>query len=274
MVEFVYARACRQETLLRYFGEKEPERCGNCDICSDHARYGRRAGTEEEVLTVRKALSGVARMSHRTAEGWQGRFGKGKIVLALLGSRTREVLDARLDQLSTYGLLHDSGVSYLNELFRELQSAGLIVQNRCVGYGGKEYQTLSLSTLGEQAMRGQTAFELSWPQASGLPVEPPGRSRNRRGDAKLTLADNDDTPSPDDVDLLRALKAKRDEIARRLGNVPRYQIFSDQTLVCFARLKPSTREAGRRIRGVGDVKAELYLPQFLEVIQEHETTGA
>ena len=42
VVEFVYARACRQETLLRYFGEKEPERCGNCDICSDHARYGRR----------------------------------------------------------------------------------------------------------------------------------------------------------------------------------------------------------------------------------------
>ena len=57
-------------------------------------------------------------------------FGKGKIVQALLGSRTREVLDARLDQLSTYGLLRDAGVSYLNELFRELQSAGLLVRSR------------------------------------------------------------------------------------------------------------------------------------------------
>ena len=112
MVEFVYARQCRQETLLRYFGEKEPERCGNCDICSDQARYGRRAGSEEEVLVVRKALSGVARMSNRTADGWQGRFGRGKIVEALLGSRTKAVLDARLDQLSTYGLLRDLGVSY------------------------------------------------------------------------------------------------------------------------------------------------------------------
>ena len=179
------------------------------------------------------------------------------------------MLDARLDQLSTYGLLRDAGVSYLNELFRELQSAGLLVQNRQVGFNGKEYQTLSLSSLGEQAMRGQIPFELSWPEASGSPDRGSNRLRTKRTDAKLTLADDDEPESGEDLDLLRALKGKRDEIARRLGNVPRYQIFSDQTLKCFARLKPATKEAGRRIRGVGDVKAELYLPQFLEVIQEH-----
>ena len=273
MVEFVYARQCRQETLLRYFGEKEPDRCGNCDICSDQARYGRRAGTEEETLTVRKALSGVARMSNRTADGWQGRFGKGKIVQALLGSRTREVLDARLDQLSTYGLLRDLGVSYLNELFRELQSVGLISQNRHVGFNGKEYQTLTLSNFGDQAMRGQVEFELSWPESTGRAQVDEGRGKSRRASAKL-LPEDDQEASSGDIDLMRALKAKRDEIARRLGNVPRYQIFSDQTLKCFAQLKPSTKEAGRRIRGVGDVKAELYLPQFLEVINEHAGTGA
>ncbi len=273
MVEFVYARQCRQETLLRYFGEKEPERCGNCDICSDHARYGRRAGTEEEVLVVRKALSGVARMSNRTADGWQGRFGRGKIVEALLGSRTKAVLDARLDQLSTYGLLRDLGVSYLNELFRELQSAGLIVQNRHTGFNGKEYQTLTLSSRGDQAMRGQADFELSWPEQNSRAPAEGGRSRNKRGDSKLGADDNQEVSSCD-MDLMRALKAKRDEIARRLGNVPRYQIFSDQTLKCFAQLKPSTKEAGRRIRGVGDVKAELYLPQFLEVIHEYANPTA
>ena len=274
MVEFVYARMCRQETLLRYFGEKEPERCGNCDICSDGARYGRREGTEAEVLVVRKALSGVARMSNRTADGWQGRFGKGKIVQALLGSRTREVLDARLDQLSTYGLLRDLGVSFLNELFRELQSAGLILQNRHVGFNGKEYQTLSLSERGDQVMRGQVACELSWPEQSGRAPSEEGRGRRGRGSARPAAEDDDQEVSSGDVELMRALKAKRDEIARRLGNVPRYQIFSDQTLRCFAQLKPSTKDAGRRIRGVGDVKAELYLPQFLEVINEHAGSGA
>ena len=272
MVEFVYARACRQETLLRYFGEKEPDRCGNCDICSDHARYGRRQGSEQEILTVRKALSGVARMSNRTADGWQGRFGKGKIVQALLGSRTKEVLDARLDQLSTYGLLRESGVSYLNELFRELQSAGLLMQNRHVGFNGKEYQTLSLSALGEQAMRGQVAFELSWPEASDQPERERTRAKGRRGESKLSLVEEDDD-LPEDTSLLRALKDKREEIARRLGNVPRYQIFSDHTLKCFAKLKPSTKASARQIRGVGDVKAELYLPQFLQVIEEHTGSG-
>ena len=118
-------------------------------------------------------------------------------------------------------------------------------------------------------MRGQTPFELSWPEASAAAERPGGSVKSRRGDAKVVLTAEDDVDSPDDEFLLRALKSKRDEIARRLGNVPRYQIFSDQTLKCFARLKPSTKESGRRIRGVGDVKAELYLPQFLEVIQEH-----
>ena len=33
MIRFVDSRECRQQTLLRYFGETEPERCGNCDIC-------------------------------------------------------------------------------------------------------------------------------------------------------------------------------------------------------------------------------------------------
>ena len=118
-------------------------------------------------------------------------------------------------------------------------------------------------------MRGQASPELSWPEASTVAEPSATRVRNRRPEAKSVLAAEDEVDSPEDEYLLRALKAKRDEIARRLGNVPRYQIFSDQTLKCFARLKPSTKESGRRIRGVGDVKAELYLPQFLEVIQEH-----
>ena len=62
----------------------------------------------------------------RADGGWQGRFGRGRIVEALLGSRTEPVLDARLDQLSTYGLLRDEGKSYLNELFHEMQAGGLL----------------------------------------------------------------------------------------------------------------------------------------------------
>src|SRR6266478_4820848 len=62
MIEFAYARTCRQQAILRYFGEEDPARCGNCDICLETAGPAR-APIADEALIVRKALSGVARMS-------------------------------------------------------------------------------------------------------------------------------------------------------------------------------------------------------------------
>ncbi len=262
MVDFVYGRLCRQEAILRYFGEKEPERCGNCDICSDHSHANRHAGSEEEILVARKALSGVARMSQRLGTGWKGRFGRGRIVQALLGSRTRAVLDARLDQLSTYGILKDEGISYLNELFRELEATGLIVQTRHVGFSGKEYQTVTLTETGEQVMRGSVPCELSWPERAD--------SRHRR---PVTVTMHDEENYDLDAALVQSLKKKREELARAEGNVPRYVIFSDETLSLFARLRPRNMDAGKRIKGVGEAKAGKYLAQFLEVIALHEDQG-
>ena len=37
MIDFAYARTCRQQAILRYFGETDPARCGNCDICLETA---------------------------------------------------------------------------------------------------------------------------------------------------------------------------------------------------------------------------------------------
>ncbi len=268
MVDFVYARICRQQTILSYFGEPEPERCGSCDICSDHAKYGRRKGTDEELLLVRKALSGVARMSNRNGDGWVGRFGKGRIVQTLLGSRSREVIDANLDQLSTYGLLREEGISYLNELFRELQASGLVLQSRHVSFSGKEYQTMTLTPIGDKVMRGQGACELSWPERDVI-SHPTKKSAERSRKQSRTSVE-DDTSGPMDNSLFVALKLKRDQIARDAGNLPRYVVFPDETLKALARHKPHTVEAGRLIRGVGELKAEKYLPQFLEVIHQHE----
>ena len=272
IVGFVYGRDCRQQTLLRYFGEPEPERCGCCDICADHVHLTRRQGTEEETTLARKVLSGVARMSTRTEDGWQGRFGRGRIVEALRGSRTRPVLDARLDQLSTYGLLKDEETSYLNELFREMLAAGLLMQNTLLGFDGKEYQTVTLAPPGDEVMRGKAPCELAWPErgvgeaAAGQTSE---RRRSRRAGPGEEAPDRLADIAPVDGKLFVALKKKRDDIARELGDVPRFFIFSDETLKAFARLKPNDVAAGKRIRGVGDAKAERYLPRFIEVIHQY-----
>ena len=256
VIDFAYSRACRQQTILSYFGEADPPRCGNCDICNDTAGPAR-APTEAEALIVRKALSGVARMSRRTGEGWQAQFGRGRVVQTLVGSRSREIIDARLDQLSTYGLLKAEGVAYLNEIMREFQDSGMVTST------GGQYPTITLTLRGEEIMKGATDYVLRWPQRS-MSVS---RNASRKTKAKSAGAAE---LLPVDGVLFDRLKQLRLTMARERGNLPAYTIFSDETLRAFARLKPHSVEAGRKIRGVGDLKAERYLPRFIEAIQNAE----
>jgi ATP-dependent DNA helicase RecQ len=250
MVDFAYARTCRQQAILRYFGEEDPARCGNCDICLETAGPARAPSTDE-ALIVRKALSGVARMSGRGGEGWEPRFGRGRIVQTLVGSRSREIIQARLDQLSTYGLLQSEGVAYLNQLLRELQDAGMLISS------GGEYPMVTLTQLGDEVMKGRTDYELRWPQRTG------SKSTARKSKSKASALEE---MVPVDAALFERLKKVRLELAREHGNVPAYVIFPDDTLRAFARLKPRSVEAGRKIRGVGEIKAQRYLPAFIETI--------
>jgi ATP-dependent DNA helicase RecQ len=254
MIDFAYARTCRQQAILRYFGEPDPARCGNCDICLETATPAR-APNEDEALVVRKALSGVARMSTRGGEDWQPRFGRGRIVQTLVGSRSREIIQARLDQLSTYGLLKSEGVAYLNQLMRELQDAGMLISS------GGEYPMVTLTKLGEEVMKGRTDYELRWPQRTESTSSQKGASRKAK--ARATALDE---MVPVDAAVFDRLKKVRLELAREHGNVPAYVIFPDETLRAFARLKPKSIEAGRKIRGVGEIKAQRYLPAFIEAI--------
>ena len=256
MIDFAYARNCRQQAILRYFGEADPARCGNCDICLETAGPAR-APTEEEALIVRKALSGVARMSARTADGWQARFGRGRIVQTLVGSRSREIIDARLDQLSTYGLLKAEGVAYSNQLLRELQESGMLVST------GGQYPMVTLTDRGEEIMKGALDYALRWPRrVAGSEI-----TRSRKGKAKSVVSPD---LMPSDAALFEQLKKLRSTLARENGNLPAYVIFPDETLRAFARLKPRSVDAGRKIRGVGDLKAQKYLPAFLEAIEKFE----
>jgi ATP-dependent DNA helicase RecQ len=199
-------------------------------------------------------------MSTRGGEEWQPRFGRGRIVQTLVGSRSREIIQAQLDQLSTYGLLKSEGVAYLNELMRELQDAGMLISS------GGQYPMVTLTKLGEDVMKGCIEYELHWPQrATSLVAErPPSRKSKSRSAALEELV-------PVDTAVFERLKKVRLDLAREHGNVPAYVIFPDETLRAFARLKPRSLEAGRKIRGVGEIKAQRYLPAFIEAIAVSES---
>ncbi|MFK7909057.1 MAG: RecQ family ATP-dependent DNA helicase [Akkermansiaceae bacterium] len=250
MVQLCYSRQCRQQAILEYFGEENAEVCGNCDICMDS--YGgdaREPADEDEFLVVRKALSGVARMSKKTSRGWEGIFGKGRVVQMLMGSQSQAIKKVRLDQLSTHGILKASGTAYLNELFRSMHEAGLVITQ------AGDYPLLTLTNRGEEVMLGKQKPVIVWPEKhASSPVK----------DDSLQIEEYDF-----DADLYDRLRELRNKIANQEG-VQAYQIFPNKTLEYFTRLRPLSQEAGRRIKGVGDIKADKYLDYFIEEINRGE----
>jgi ATP-dependent DNA helicase RecQ len=248
VVAYAYGRECRQKMILRYFGDPELTNCGACDQCSTNRSEKLRPPTEDESIMVRKALSCVARMSVRTGEGFVPRFGRNRVIQVLLGSRAKEIIDARLDELTTYGLLKTKPANYLYELFRELEEAKLIYST------GGQYPVIGLTELGIAVMQNRESFSLVWP-------EEPRRREGKKSAPQLEVE------VPFDVPLFEALRRTRAALAQEQGGVPHYVIFPDETLKAFARIKPTSVEAARRIRGVGELKAQKYVPAFLATIE-------
>jgi ATP-dependent DNA helicase RecQ len=262
MVELSYAQACRQEVILEYFGEKEPVPCGTCDVCRSNGAQAARQGTPEEITMLRQALSGIARMSEREADGrLRGRYGKGRIVQMLVGGKSKEVVDAGLDRLSTYGLLKHLGTAALNPLFNEMERKGLIETS------GGEYPLVSLTTKGIHHLKTGENVVMRWPAQMVLKPAAEGAgggaSREARAPTEVAVME-----LGFDELLFEKLKKHRAAVARSEGVYPG-KIFANQTLEFMTRLKPMTLEAGKKIRGVGEVKAAEYLPEFIRVIQKH-----
>jgi ATP-dependent DNA helicase RecQ len=262
MIQFAYSDICRQRFILDYFAEADAVDCGNCDQCEARGhRKTLRSATEEEVILVRKILSGVARTTHREGGELLGRQSRSKIIGMLMGSTSREILDARLDELSTYGILKHETVATLQGLFREMEGAGLLT------ISGAETPVVSLTAAGIQIMKEGGACHWRWPDAAVAQKIPSKKTASPKPIA---------TPEPTleisqlgfDEKLLAKLKAARLDMAKAEG-LPAFRIFSNKTLEALTRLKPRTKTAALRIHGISDERAEQFLPPLLKVIQQH-----
>ena len=125
---------------------------------------------------------------------------------------------------------------------------------------GGQYPMVTLTRRGDEVMKGNVDYQLRWPQRSSSERSAARKTRTKEAALEKML--------PVDIDILERLKKLRLDLAREQGNVPAYIIFPDETLRAFARLKPASVEAGRQIRGVGEVKARRYLPAFIEAINQ------
>lgn len=68
--------------------------------------------------------------------------------------------------------------------------------------------------------------------------------------------------------LFEQLRTLRNALARTNG-VQEYMVFSNDTLVEMATIRPMNSEAMLKIHGVGPAKIKRYGPDFLRVIREH-----
>jgi ATP-dependent DNA helicase RecQ len=183
MIEFCYTEACYRAHILDYFGDRHHARqcgtCGNCtpnsaarkpltreetlpdletpsrrrkSVAASREQITPRQLTAEEGICVRKILACATRM--------KGRFGKTILVNTLRGSIAKAVMQAHLNELSTYGILREMRQDDL------LAYVDALVGARCLRLSAGTYPTVSITELGERVMREQERVELPLPVQS------------------------------------------------------------------------------------------------------------
>ncbi len=240
MLGYCELTACRRKTLLAYFGESAPDRCGNCDNCLDEV------GDWDATEASQKALSCVARTGQR--------FGAGYLIDVLLGRENKKIARWRHDEIPTFGVGRDLSARRWWAVFRQLVARGLLAVDM-QGYG-----SLKLTAECRPVLRGEATVRMR--------RDPHGGSVRDIGAGERAGAPSE--PSLWSEALWRDLRRLRSELAKA-QSVPPYVIFHDATLRRMVEVKPRTLDELSRIGGVGDAKLERYGADFLEAIAAQES---
>jgi ATP-dependent DNA helicase RecQ len=248
MLGYVSGSSCRQRAILEYFSDEAELAlgpCGLCDRCAAPARQPSR--------TVLYAADVSAKAILETVSWCMGRFGMGRIVDMLRGSRSRALLAYGAEDCPTYGICRAQTKPVVTGLVKNLIESGYL------RIEGTEYPTLELTSKGREVLQGICAVAL--PQGEELQVDV-SVNKPRRVTAVGAGAPPSSTPDPQ---LFERLKQLRTELAEEEGVAP-FLIFHDRTLKAIAGDKPETSAALLEIPGIGELKAERYGWRVLAVV--------
>jgi len=233
MIAFAEATTCRRRVLLGYFGERQPQECGNCDVCLDPPQL------YDATVDAQKALSAV----HRTGQ----RFGIGHVVDVLRGRSTDKVGEWGHEGLSVFGVGEELSVDEWTSVIRQLIHHGHLTQDIAA------YSALKFTETTGDVLRGDVELQFARPRAKApKAAKAPKRSRALEG---LEV----------DEELFERLRELRTVLAAEAG-VPAYVVFADRTLADMAARRPTTPEEMLEVHGVGAAKLRRYGEAFLEVV--------
>ncbi len=224
---------CLREFILRYFGERTGDFCGNCSSCN------KSFDTEDITIPAQKIISCVFRMKQRGISGT-----KQLVCDILSGRNTAQISALGLETLSTFGIMTDTPPQRIAEMTDHLIQNEYIEEN--------EQDECSLTQRAEEFIRSRRTMLMKRPKAAALvPEEPAAKDIG------------------EDTELMKRLKALRKKIAATLG-VPAYVVFTDASLREMSVKQPLTTHEFMNISGVGSRKAERYGKQFAEVIAAYQ----
>jgi len=283
VIRFALSGACRQQEILRYFGEREAPRCGHCDNCRQRPREKgdsphlpeRPEGCFAQMGTVpffppidgkvreavRMVLSGVARCEARFP------CGKNLIAQMLCGSASSKMAKLGLNTLSTFGLMKHLTQPEVVAIIDGLIVAGCLQQVEI----DQHRPVVKLTDAGSEVMRGKAELESELPIPRHLIDKLRGESTSSLSDARQRSAETAaKEPAaggapPADPQLLEALKQWRREQGAAAG-VPLYQILNNTALDELARHRPDTPESLLAIKGIGPAKLSRYGEALLALL--------
>ncbi|MCP9298262.1 DNA helicase RecQ [Bacillus halotolerans] len=135
MVDYCHTEDCLQRFILMYFGETQPEACGQCGNCTDTRTV------HDVTREAQMVLSCIIRMNER--------FGKTMVAQVLAGSKNKKVLENGFSSLSTYGILKHRSVGEISDFIE------FLIADDFIRMSDGTFPTLFVSGKGRNVLRGE-----------------------------------------------------------------------------------------------------------------------
>ncbi|WP_244833819.1 DNA helicase RecQ [Clostridium sp. BJN0001] len=221
MIDYCKFKECYRNFILNYFGNKyKLTYCMNCGNCLK----------DTELKDFSKESQIILSTVFRTRE----KYGISILCDILKGFKGPKIIQNRLFEITTYGLMKEYSTSFIKDLIKNLLKDGFVDLKEGT------YSMLKLNKRSYSLLKGKekAVFKIFEKEQNIL-----------------------------NKDLFMKLKLWRKEKAYSQKIKP-YIIFSDTTLIDISNLCPKTQDELLNIRGVGEKKIKSYGDEILKIISD------